>query len=124
MSKADHSPGRHIAAYSNNAELDNFDEVEIQFEPVCPQNGWSMNEIWKYAYISPPPGYFLMEDSGPFRASYDYGEPAGYPSTADPHSTLPGDWTTDEEGQIVSFMPMSEGGSEVRKQTEKKKSEG
>jgi len=121
VSKADHSPGRLITAYSDNAELDEFEEVEIEFEPVCPRNGWSMNEIWKHAYISPPPGYFIMEDSGPFRASYDYGEPAGYPTPSDPHSTIPGDWTTREE-QIVSFIPMTEGGSQVRKKTEKKKS--
>jgi len=70
----------------------------VEFEKVCPQNGWSMNEIWKYAYIKPPPGYFIMEDSGPCRTAYDYGEPAGYPTKSDQHSTLPGDWTMTEIG--------------------------
>lgn len=122
MSKADHSPGRLITAYSDNAELDEFHEVKIEFEPVCPRNGWSMNEIWKLAYLAPPPGYFIQEDSGPFRASYDYGEPAGLPSFIDPHSTLPGDWGFNEDMDPVSYLPMREGESKVRQETEKKKS--
>lgn len=110
MAKADHS----------SEEFDELHETNIEFEPVCPKNGWSMNEIWKHAYISPPPGWWIMEDSGPFRASYDYGEPAGYPTEQDPHSTLPGDWKFSEVGDIVSFIPAREGDSQVRKKTEQK----
>lgn len=121
MSSVKHSAGN-LVRFSNNAALDEIEEeLELEFEPVCPQNGWSMNEIWKYAYISPPPGYYIMEDSGPFRASYDYGEPAGLPSERDPHSTLPGDWGYTEDGEPVTYLPQREGGSKVRKDTETKK---
>lgn len=102
------------------SEDDDLHEASIEFEPVCPQNGWSMNEIWKHAYISPPPGWWIMEDSGPFRASYDYGEPAGYPTQEDPHSSLPGDWTENDKGQIVSFISTDEPRSQVRKRQENK----
>lgn len=121
MSKVSHSAGN-LGRFTNNAALDEAEEeLELEFEPVCPKNGWSMNEIWKFAYISPPPGYYIIEDSGPFRGSYDYGEPAGYPTQVDPHSTLPGDWVLDEQGRIVSFKPQRSGDSKVRKDTEIKK---
>lgn len=119
MPKTDHTPGLHLTGYSNNALLDDEAEaLDVEFEPVCPKNGWSMNEIWKHAYISPPPGFWIMEDSGPLRRAYDYGEPAGYPTPKDPHSTIPGDWAVTEDGRIVSYRAQQPGRSQVRKKEE------
>lgn len=124
MAKADTSPGKLITAYSNNAELDEFHEVNIEFEPVCPKNGWSMNEIWKHAYISPPPGYWIHDLDMPCRTQYDYGEPAGYPTAVDPHSTLPNDWTVNDDGEIVVRDTFTKGRSRARQQSHKRRVKG
>lgn len=90
--------------------------LEVEFEPVCPKNGWSMNEIWKHAHLE----LAFFQKSGPLRHRYDYGEPAGFPVQGKPHSTIPGDWEVTEDGKIVSYMSQRPGQSAVRQETEKK----
>jgi len=126
MSDTDDNPSiRLITAYSSNALLDDVQEgLSLEFEPVCPKNGWSMNEIWRHAYISPPPGWWIMHDSGPCRNNYDYGEPAGYPTPTDPHSSLPNDWTVNDEGEIVVRDIHLRGRSQVRHRSRAKRLKG
>lgn len=85
---------RLIVAFSNNALLDETEEMSVEVYAV---NGHSLDAFWREALWAPP----AAEGPSKIRGGYDYREPYNAPCLAQPHSVCPGDRFVDDAGHVV-----------------------